>query len=145
MFDDAFFNPAFSKRKKVSLASKQYEINVKEFPIYKGSESFSGLVGSFQLNSRVDKPTLKVGESLTYNVELKGSGNLFDATIDLKESKNFKSYDDKPVFRKTLGGQKFSGVKIFKKALVPKSAGRTQIEPIRLLTCLLYTSPSPRD
>ena len=133
LFDDAFFNSSFGKRKKVSIGSPDLDIEVRKLPTYDGEGEFSGLVGDFSLSADVDKKQLKVGESLTLNVNLKGRGNIFDANIDLPDSNNFKSYDDKPVFSKGSDLENFSGTKIFKKALVPQIKGETQIPPVSIV------------
>ena len=126
IFGDSFFSSSFGKRKKISTSSKEVIVNVKPLPEYRGEGQFSGLVGDFSLSSSVDRRSLKVGESLTLKVNLKGKGNIFDGNIRLPDSSNFKSYDDEPVFTKDENPNYFSGLKTFK-------------------NCLLYTSPSPRD
>jgi len=132
-FEDSFFGSQMGKQKKVSTASKNITVKVQPLPEYNGEGKFSGLVGDFDLSAKVDQTNLKVGESLTLNVGLSGQGNIFDAIIKLPDTSNFKSYDDEPSFVKDNNENAFSGLKKFKKALVPLKEGKTKIPAIKLI------------
>ncbi len=147
-FNDSFF---FSDRSKpVRVVSNPVEIKVVSLPQYHGIQSqnlqnkgnvnqksakFSGLVGSFDIKSQIDKTNLKAGESATLTITISGTGNIMDASLPEMNSNNgaFKIYDDNPVETIKLTQQGYQGFKIFKKAIVPVNPGLFEIKPFTLI------------
>ena len=146
-FNDSFF---FSDRSKpVRVVSNPVEINVVPLPQYQGANQnlqnqgnlnqphakFSGLVGSFDIKSQIDKTNLKAGESATLTITISGTGNIMDASLPEMNSNNgaFKIYDDNPVETIKLTRKGYQGYKIFKKAIVPVNPGVFEIKPFTLI------------
>ena len=127
MFDDPFFGGGFGRRKRVTLRTKELEIKAKSLPEEGKPENFSGLVGDFKIISRMDKDSIRQGESTTLTLAVQGSGNIFDAKIEEKEIPGFKIYKDKPVLKVQRNKNGVFGKRVFKMALVPQELGNKQI------------------
>ncbi len=132
MFDDPFFGGGFGRRKRVSLRTKDLEIEAKPLPQEGKPKNFSGLIGDFKVISRVDKDSLRQGESTTLTLTVQGSGNVFDAKLDEKEITGFKIYKDKPVLKIQRSKKGVFGKRVFKMALVPQDIGEKQIPAFNL-------------
>jgi hypothetical protein len=130
-FDDPFFS--FSTGRSVTLASEPLELNVLPLPDKGKPFDFSGLVGSFEINSKLEPNTIKAGESATLTVLVNGRGNV-DRIPDLKcpEPDHIKVYADEPVLKIKEDAKGLSGSKTMKWALVPEKEGRYQIPPLSL-------------
>ncbi|HAZ12330.1 MAG: hypothetical protein A2X86_03745 [Bdellovibrionales bacterium GWA2_49_15] len=128
---DQFFGSRYAERKRVQLITKALNIDVRALPGEK-PDDFSGLVGNFTLESQTDKDTLKMGESTTMTVRLRGSGALENATLAAQENDEFKFYDDKPTLEKNVGTAGVISTKIFKRAIVPKKEGQLTFPPVTL-------------
>lgn len=134
LFDSFFDNSMGGRRlKKIRIKTNPLLVNVKNVPTYAGAGKYSGLVGNFHLEASLDKNQVKKGESLTLDVKLVGDGNFFDASENLFQIPNIKTYDDKPEVIKRVGENGLIGAKIFKKALVPQTVGLLSIPPFELV------------
>jgi hypothetical protein len=132
---DFFGDPFFGRNETApkSLRTSAITVMVKPLPSEGRPSGYNNLVGDFKLTASVSKNKLKVGESLTLTLALKGAGNLNNIqTIDIGELQNFKVYDDKPVFEPLISGGKLGGNLVVKKALVPLTEGKLKIPPIRV-------------
>ncbi|MCP4747645.1 MAG: protein BatD [Desulfobacteraceae bacterium] len=128
---DPFFNPR--KMTKHTIRTLALNLTVKPLPEYTGHGGFSGLVGKFELKTDVETSNLKVGDSTTLSVTLKGQGNIIDAgEPDFKLPDAFKIYEDNPEEKISLDRTGYSGYKIFRKALVPVKQGSYEIRPVSL-------------
>ena len=131
-FNDSFFSSGSSKPLRV--VSNPVEIEVLPVPAYQGNGKFSGLVGQFDIEAKMDQTHLKAGESATLTIQISGTGNIMDASLpemDMDQAA-FKVYDDNPVETIELTENGYTGVKIFKKAIVPVNPGTYEIKPIEL-------------
>ena len=135
---DSFFNDSFfssNSFKSVRVVSNSLKIEVSPIPPYQGKGKFSGLVGRFDIEGKIDKTSLKAGESVTFTIKISGSGNIMDVSlpeIDL-DTDAFKIYDDNPVESIHLAETGYEGFKIFKKAIVPVNPGKYVINPVTLI------------
>ena len=135
---NSFFNDSiFSSNnfKRVRLMSNPVKIDVDPVPPYHGDDKFSGLVGIFNIEAKIDKTSLKAGESSTLTLKISGTGNIMDASLpqmDLDQD-SFKVYDDSPVEKIHLTQKGYEGDKVFKKAIVPVNPGNFLIKPISLV------------
>ena len=132
MFDDPFFGGGFGRRKRVTLRTRELEIAVKSLPEEGKPQRFSGLVGEFKIISRIDKDSLRQGESTTLTLSVQGKGNIFDSKIDEKEIPGFKVYKDKPVLKIQRNKNGVFGKRVFKMALVPQEVGNKEIPSFNL-------------
>ncbi len=115
------------------IRTEPLNIMVKPLPPFNAKGQFSGLVGTFQIQSQVDKTTLNVGESATLSVTIRGTGNIADASApEIKIPDAFKTYKDAPLEKIQPGMNGYVGEKVFRTALVPIKEGRYTLEPIAL-------------
>ncbi len=131
MFDQ-IFGGGFAERRRVQLVAHAIPIEVRELPTPR-PDGFSGLVGNFSLEAKIDKDTVKVGESVTMTVLLKGYGQLENAVLPVQETEDFKFYDDKPTLQKNLVPSGVLASKMFKRAIIPKKEGTQTFPAIKLV------------
>jgi hypothetical protein len=107
---------------------------VKALPQMTQSGTFSGLVGQFQLDAKIEKNVLTVGDSVTLTLTLSGNGNILDASkVHMKIPATFKHYDDTPQEEIKLTPHGYVGKKIFRTALVPVEAGNFSLPEVKLV------------
>lgn len=114
------------------LRSREITVEVKPLPA--PPRGFSGLVGDFALEARVSQQDLKVGESATLRLTVKGSGNVqMIGEPVLPALPSFKIYDDKPQGSIERTGSKLTGYRAYRKALVPLEPGDLTIPSVALV------------
>ena len=124
LFDDPFFNSYQSVRK--SLVSNSLKINVKPLPA--APDNFTGGVGNFSLQAKVDNTDIKANEALTYSVTISGNGNLMLIdNIDIDFPEVFEVYDPKITSNIKHSANGVSGSKTFEWILIPRSQGKYKI------------------
>ncbi len=130
-----FFNdPFFSAGRPVTLASQALELRVLPFPHENKPAGFSGLVGEFQIDSKLEPNRLKAGESATLTVKVSGRGNLQRVPdLALPELAGVKVYADQPALQAAWDSKGQSGVKVMKWALVPDKKGAVHIPLLNLV------------
>lgn len=141
LFDDFFKDPffkrpfsAFSSGSPLTLATRPLELKALALPEEGKPADFSGLVGDFQMESRLEPVSLKAGESATLTVQVSGKGNVNRVpNIDLPEMPFARTYGDQPVLETEQDDHGIRGTKTMKWALVPEKAGRFEI-PIPTLS-----------
>jgi len=127
IFDDPFFGQAASGR-QTTLASDALVLQVLPLPQEGRPADYSGLVGSFTLETTLEPQQLKAGESVTLTATVRGRGNakripeLKIPTID-----GLKIYPDQPVLKDETDGEGVTVAKVMKWALVPEREGRYRI------------------
>ena len=131
LFDDPFF--PFSTGRPMTLASEALELNVLQLPEAGRPADFSGLVGSFAIESKLDPPEIKTGESATLTVSIMGHGNV-NRIPDLKmpDLDHTKVYADQPVLEVESDSKGQKGSKTMKWALVPEVEGIWEIPPLKI-------------
>jgi len=124
----SFFD--FGNVKEYNVVSEPITFNIKDYP-EEAPQSFNNAVGSFKLNSSVSQTELKVGESLTYTLEISGSGNInyLDPPI-LPEMKHLRFYE--PEIKTELSNSKtgVSGKKTIKYLVLAQEEGEFQLPEI---------------
>jgi hypothetical protein len=141
LFDDFFKDPffqspfsTFSSGRPLTVATSPVELNVRALPEEERPADFSGLVGNFLMESRLEPTRLKVGESATLTVQVSGKGNINRIPdIDLPELPFARTYGDQPLLETEQDDQGIGGRKTMKWALVPQKAGRFEI-PVQKLS-----------
>lgn len=132
-FDDFFPDPFSRNTRPVSLSTQPIAVTVQSLPPYTGDVPFSGLVGRFELSARIDKQQLKVGESATLSLILKGRGNLQDlAPLQPAIPEHFKSYADTTDENIQLDQKGYHGQRTFRYALVPTRPGSFTLPGVAL-------------
>lgn len=133
-FDDPFFDmPFFARGRPITLATKPFELEVVPLPEKGRPAAFSGLVGSFELESALSASKIRVGESTTLTVRLGGSGNLsLIPDLKLPDIAGAKVYADEPVMRIEPASQGLWGSKTMRWEIVPDRQGDYQIPPLSI-------------
>jgi len=128
IFDD-FFGPSV-QNVPMKLKSKPLTINVKPLPD-NAPASFSGAVGKFTFDAKVDKNSLKTNEAITLKVTINGTGNikLIDAP-KVSFPSDFDTYDPKIALNTTDANGGISGSKTFEYLLIPRNPGTFKISPL---------------
>ena len=141
VFDDPFFGQARSGR-PMSLASEALSFQVLPVPQEGRPADFSGLVGSFTLESTIEPQQLKAGESVTLTATVRGRGNVKRIPeLKIPPLDGLKIYADQPVVKDENDGEGVSVSKTMKWALVPEQAGRYRIP---VLTMSYFDTASGR-
>jgi len=133
-FDDSFLNDpffSFSSGRATTVASESLDLLVLPLPKEGRPTDFSGLVGSFKVESKLEPTTLQAGASATLSVILSGRGNV-NRLPDLKmpEQNGIKVYADQPSLNVRSDSKGLTGLKTMKWALVPEEQGTYQIPPL---------------
>lgn len=129
-FNDPFFNRNIRNVKRI-LVSNPVEIEVKALPFTNRPASFEGAVGQFNLQSKVDKTSLKTNEAFSVVYTLSGSGNI--ELVDLTEPAfppDFDVFDPKVSTRSSTSPSGVSGSKSFEYLIIPRSPGQFEIPAI---------------
>lgn len=117
---------AFAKQKQTTLKAPPIELHVKALPEPIPTD-FTGLVGDFGVQTSLSANEVSVGESVTYEVQFSGQGNVKNANLPQLNFDGFKVYYDKPQVEMVPSSNIVSGRKSFKIALVPERAGDLKI------------------
>ena len=113
------------------LRTPMIELDVRPLP--PAPQTFSGLVGDFDISARVNKGELKVGESATLRLEVAGTGNVgMISEPRLPPLPYLKVYDDRPGSAIDRSGRLLKGSKSYRKALVPLEPGELTIPALTL-------------
>lgn len=140
LMDDSFFGSDFQNVKK-TLRSNPVTVNVKPLPSANRPMDFSGAVGQFSMNARVDRNEVTANDGITLKVSISGSGNLnliekptinFPPDFEVYEPKIIDNFNNK-------GGT--SGSRTFEYLIIPRASGNFTIDPIQFA----YFNLSSRD
>lgn len=130
-FDDPLLS--FNRARPVTVRSDPVELQVSPLPDDGRPSRFSGLVGAFRIEARLDPASLKAGESATLTVTVEGRGNVQRIPdLSLPAIEHVKTYGDQPSLEHRDGREGPEAMKIMKWALVPERPGRFDIPPLAL-------------
>lgn len=132
IFDDFFNDPFFGRSENVEFTAKSnsLQINVNPLPTQNVPQSFNGTVGSFTVNSEIDKKKLKTNESATIRLTITGTGNIKLVTPpELKVPAGFEKYEPKVAENINRGGT-LNGQKVIDYLIVPRNPGEFEIPAI---------------
>jgi len=114
----------------VELASPAVSIESKPFPAG-APASFSGAVGTFNLDVTVDRTNVEVGSSIQVIARISGAGNLATlAAPTFSPPAAFELYDPQVTTNLNRSGNRLSGTKTFTFVLVPRSNGTFELPGI---------------
>ncbi len=131
-FNDPFFGSRATLVHK-TIRSKPIQVQVRPLPKTGKPYNFSNIAGSLTLSADIGKKELKVGDTTTLTVTVKGPGSVKNLSLSLPEMKDrFKIYPDQPESKLTIQGNNLKGEKIFKFALVPLKDGNNILPSIPL-------------
>ena len=87
----------------IKIYSNELEFNIKKLP------SNVNLIGSFDIKSNVDKTKIKLGEAVSFNLEIFGNGNIDDIKDIKLDLENATVYDNKPIIKAKYEDGKYKG------------------------------------
>ncbi|MEP6614424.1 MAG: BatD family protein [Mucilaginibacter sp.] len=128
---DQFFGGSF-QQVKYKAKSTPVIIHVKPLPDAGKPDSFTGAVGTFTMESSIDKTELKANETLNYKVKVTGAGNIkLLKTVNTSFPADFEKYDPKisDTTNERITG--VTGSRIYNYLLIPRHQGEYNIDPIK--------------
>lgn len=132
-FYDSFFGNQVSNVTK-NCVSDPVKITVMPLPEAGKPAGFSGAVGTFSINSTIDKTELSTNEAITIKYRISGTGNL--QLIDLKNVRfphDFEVFDPKVSRNINTNNNSLSGNITFEYVLIPRNAGTFSINSLSLV------------
>jgi hypothetical protein len=107
-------------------------VHVKPLPQAGKPDSFTGAVGSFNMEAAVDKNHLKANEALNYKIKITGSGNIkLLKNLNVNFPADFEKYDPKIVDTVTEKVNGVAGSRIYNYLLIPRHQGDFTIDPVK--------------
>ena len=126
-FFDQFFGGGY-RDSKVSIKSRTLQIEVMPLPEVGKPDGFSGAVGEFSIETKVNKNKLKTNDGVNYLLTLSGKGNIkFIEPIKLILPKEFESFDPKMNDKISVSNAGISGSRTYDYLLIPRVAGNLEI------------------
>ena len=133
IFDDFFNDPFFDAGRTVNYDAKSNILKVRVIPLPDKNvpDSFKGAVGSFTLNSSIDKTTVNANDPVSIKLNISGTGNikLIDAP-EIKLPTGFDKYEPKVTEQVNRTGN-ISGTKKIEYLVIPRISGKREIPPIK--------------
>ncbi|PIP55185.1 MAG: hypothetical protein COX07_01275 [Bacteroidetes bacterium CG23_combo_of_CG06-09_8_20_14_all_32_9] len=128
-FFDNFFSGSYQNVRK-KLVSPAITVHVKGLPANTPA-NFSGAVGNFKLEAKLDKNNPKTNEAISYTVKLSGTGNLKLADLPkINFPSDFEQYDPKTTNNINASANGTTGLKITNYLLIPRHPGEYKIPPV---------------
>jgi len=134
----------FSLGAQESVFRKTEAMTLKVAPLPEAGKpaAFSGAVGNFKLESRIDKSTAETGDALNLRVTLSGSGNLKTITeFPLPDLPGFKIYSSKSNDQVAVRNDVLQGNKSWEYVVIPQAPGKERIPDLKFF----YFSPTAKQ
>ena len=126
-FFDQFFGGGY-RDSKVSIKSRTLQIEVMPLPEVGKPDGFSGAVGEFSIETKVNKNKLKTNDGVNYLLTLSVKSNIkFIEPIKLDLPKEFESFDPKMNDKISVSNTGISGSRTYDYLLIPRVAGNLEI------------------
>ncbi|MFN5355596.1 MAG: BatD family protein [Bacteroidota bacterium] len=139
MFDDPFFGNV--RDVKHGFKSAPVRIRVDELPQGAGP-GFSGAVGTFNFEAKLDRSKVKANESVTLKIKVSGNGNLKLAELPEPELPgDLETYDPKTSEQFKAGPTGVNGSKTAEYLIIPRNGGVFEIPELRFT----YYDPGKRN
>jgi hypothetical protein len=127
LFDEFFADP-FGQTVTTPLNSGAIELTVLPLPEKGKPENFTGLVGSFNLKSSLDKNEIKTNEAVSLKINISGRGILkILNSLPVEFSPNFEVYEPKISESVNKSGDFITSTKEFEYVIIPRVAGEQKI------------------
>ncbi len=126
----SIFGP-ITRNVRRQVKSPAITINVKPLPATK-PDNFSGAVGSFNMETSIDKKQLKTNEAITLNIKISGNGNvkLVEAPKVIMPP-DFEVFDPKVKTNVSTSVKGLVGSKNIDYVIIPRHAGTFEIPPVK--------------
>ena len=126
VFNDPFFNSV--QIQNVQIKSQLIKINVKPLPNLNVPKSFSGAVGSYDLNISSNKKEYETNEAISLKMKISGKGNIrLIETPKIELSNEFELYPPKLNDNVDLMSNNISGSRTFEWLVIPRFEGNKKI------------------
>lgn len=123
-----FMQNYVTRRKKIQTTPLTIEVQTLPTP----PESYSGGVGSFTVQSAINKRKLKAGDVVSLKLTVEGNGNLkLMDTPSVNFPESFETYDTKVEDKFDITSSGHSGKKVFEYLAVPREGGSFTIPAIK--------------
>jgi hypothetical protein len=136
-FEDFFGAPfggsMFAETRTEVLASNALSVEIRPLPTQGRPAGFDGLVGSLEVQAELAEDQVRVGDSVTLTITVRGDGVL--AGIELppaQDTEQLRAYDDEPEVLAGVVGGAFRSRATLRRALVPTKEGTIQLPPVTL-------------
>jgi hypothetical protein len=117
-------------------------LQIQPLPATGKPDDFSGAVGSFKLDTSIDKSKAEVGEAVNLKVTLSGSGNFRTITdLPLPELLGFKIYSSKSNDNVAIRNDVLQGSKTWEYVVIPQVPGKELLPAMKFA----YFSPEARQ
>jgi len=137
-----FFGMLTSQNIDLKIASNDLQLTVLDLPKENKPTSFSGAVGEYDFELKLEKNKIEVNESCLLNLIISGYGNLNLLTApELKLSNNIEVFESKSNDKIIFSSRGISGKKIDEYLLVPRYKGNYVIDPITFT----YFDPNKKE
>ncbi|MCF8336062.1 MAG: BatD family protein [Bacteroidales bacterium] len=135
LFDDFFGS---YKNVKMPVSSDPVRINVSPLPSGEPVD-FTGGIGSFSLNTSLDKHSVETNEGVTLKIKISGSGNIkVLSPPQINFPPDLEVYDPKTSDNISVSEGGAKGSKVFEYLIIPRHAGEYRIPSISMS----YFNPS---
>ena len=115
-----------------TYATRPIDIAIRPLPEEGRPEDFSGLVGHLTLSVSASEQRIRMGESVTLEVRIAGTGQLSGMELPMPDQVGFRVYDDAAEFSAHVNEGRYRSVAVFRRALVPEQEGALIIPPVEL-------------
>jgi hypothetical protein len=123
----SIFNMSSSRTEPITVMSDTLETEILALPDPANPDTFTGAIGSFEVNRTLADTELTVGEPVTLTLSIKGEGNFERiGPPELPEWEGWRLYPPKVDFTQD-GEDGFSGTKSFEFILIPQSIDLTEV------------------
>ncbi len=121
----------FDSTRKLNIASKPVNLNVRDLPTAGRPGVFSGAVGSFRISSEISVTDLTVGDTFTYKIQITGNGNFkhFDPP-PFPQLPFLRHIDPEIVTDSKLERDKVTGAKTIRYPVIVTEEGEFDIPPL---------------
>ncbi len=133
VFDDFFDDPFFNRGETVQYEAKSNTIKITSEPLPQQGkpDSFNGAVGSFTMNSDLDKTDTKTNEPISLKINISGTGNIKLINVpELNLPAGFEKYEPK-TSENINRNNVISGKKSVEYLIIPRVAGKKEIPSIK--------------
>lgn len=112
----------------VSTRSNPVTVNVRPLPDAGRPDKFTGTIGSYKMQTQVDKTSVEVNQPITVTVRITGTGNIKAvAEPIIPESEDFRVYQASARENVTRNNYTLGGTKIFEEVFVPRRPGNLKL------------------
>lgn len=128
----SFFDDFFGSYDDVMYKIKSSPVKIEAIPLPENNKpaSFSGAVGDFSCNIKLDKTSIKANEAVTLSVSVTGKGNIkMLENLNIEAPEDFETYDPKISDNISVSSNGVSGSKNIEYLYIPRYAGDYTINP----------------